>query len=72
MVRLEVRDQGKGMPEEIVDGLSRGIPEKMGVGLRGMKERIRQLGGKLEISSSSGGTAVIAEVPAETGSAARA
>lgn len=68
MIRLEVRDHGKGMPSEILDALDRGIHGKLGVGLTSMKERIRQLGGKLEVSSSDRGTAVIAFAPAEAGS----
>ena len=35
-----------------------------GVGIRGMRERIRQLGGDLEIASSSTGTAILARLPA--------
>jgi len=53
-VRLEVQDEGKGIPAEkrmSVLGLGR-----VGVGLRGMRERVRQLGGKLEVRSQRGTT----------------
>jgi signal transduction histidine kinase len=36
--------------------------ETTGVGLRGMTERMRQLGGKLEVVSSSSGTTVRARL----------
>ena len=35
----------------------------LGVGLRGMSERLRQLGGSLDISSTESGTRVRATVP---------
>jgi len=35
----------------------------LGVGLRGMSERLRQLGGSLEISFNDSGTQVRAKVP---------
>jgi signal transduction histidine kinase len=35
----------------------------LGVGLRGMNERVRQLGGTLELSSTQGGTTVTAAIP---------
>ena len=35
----------------------------LGVGLRGMNERVRQLGGSLELSSVQGGTTVTATLP---------
>ena len=34
-----------------------------GVGIRGMRERLRQLGGHLEIKSNGEGTIVVAELP---------
>jgi PAS domain S-box-containing protein len=55
-LRLEVRDAGKGMPKAAASSSS-------GVGLRGIRERLRYLGGKLELESSESGTAVIALVP---------
>ena len=54
-LRLEVRDFGKGMPAPNT--------EISGVGVRGMTERMRHLGGKLEITSSDGGTTVAAVLP---------
>jgi PAS domain S-box-containing protein len=60
---LEVIDEGKGMPAQS-SGESRqdGVPA-LGVGLRGMEERMRQLGGGLELLSSPRGTTVVASVP---------
>ena len=61
-LRLEVRDCGRGMPKPINGA------RPSGLGLRGMEERLRQLGGNLEIQSSESGTTIIASLPvAETG-----
>jgi signal transduction histidine kinase len=62
-VQLEVRDKGKGIsPEKLSEMASSGAP---GVGIRGMRERIHQLGGSLEISSagSGKGTVVLVTLP---------
>lgn len=60
-VQVEVRDEGKGIPTEKMAGIaSSGTP---GVGLRGMRERLNQLGGKLEIDSNGNGTGVVARLP---------
>jgi len=58
---LEVKDEGKGMPRPVLstnDSLG-----TLGVGIRGMHERVRQLGGTLEISSTPQGTSVKARIP---------
>ncbi len=60
---LEITDHGKGIPPELLAESNRNWIGSMGVGLRGMNERIRQLGGELEISSSESGTVVTAGVP---------
>jgi signal transduction histidine kinase len=60
-VEVEVRDEGKGIPADQIPELAvKGSP---GVGLRGMKERLAQLGGTLEINSNGNGTAVVAKLP---------
>jgi len=62
-VRVEVCDKGKGIsPEQRSEMVSTG---KAGVGIRGMRERLRQRGGTLEISSegSGKGTIVVARLP---------
>lgn len=63
-VDLRVRDYGKGLPE--TSEARRNHEDLFGVGLRGMTERMRQLGGKLSISSVSPGTLVHASVPARS------
>jgi signal transduction histidine kinase len=60
-VRLEIRDEGKGIPPEKQDALN--SSGTLGVGFRGMRERLRQLGGTLEIHSNENGTLVSASLP---------
>jgi PAS domain S-box-containing protein len=60
-VSLEVEDKGKGIPQEKREAMdSGGTP---GVGIRGMRERLRQLGGTLEVKSNGDGTVVVARLP---------
>lgn len=59
-VHLEVRDQGKGIPG---GGFRQSGPAKPGVGIQGMRERVRQLGGQLKIRSGESGTAIMASLP---------
>ena len=61
-VTLEVQDAGLGIPEAFDSG---DVPDPImrGVGLGGMRERLRQLGGQLTILSSPSGTCVRATVP---------
>ncbi|HET9305421.1 MAG TPA: sensor histidine kinase [Candidatus Sulfotelmatobacter sp.] len=61
-VILEVRDFGKGIPEERLR-LLHGVTAETGVGLAGMRERLHELNGKLEIESDSRGTTMRATVP---------
>ena len=68
-VRVEVADRGKGIPPEKMKGMDR--VGKLGVGIRGMRERIRQLNGNLDITSGRQGTVIVARVPvASTSSSA--
>jgi signal transduction histidine kinase len=60
-VRVEVEDRGKGLSvEKQFEIASGGTP---GVGIRGMRERVRQLGGSLDIKSGGDGTTVVASFP---------
>jgi signal transduction histidine kinase len=61
--RVEVKDEGKGILPTKRAELD--LPGKAGVGLRGMRERVRQLGGRLDIQSRQdrSGTIVIASLP---------
>lgn len=62
--KLEVGDFGKGMPAEKVKAAGGGGVAPLGVGIQGMKQRIRQLSGQLEIDSALGkGTVVTATLP---------
>jgi two-component system NarL family sensor kinase len=64
IVRLEVVDNGKGIPEEILATLN-SSGGQLGVGIRGMRERVRQLGGWLQIKSSPAGTRIIVTLSAK-------
>jgi PAS domain S-box-containing protein len=61
-VILEVTDSGEGSPAAVVEASSNWTGS-LGVGLRGMSERLRQLGGTLAVSTGEGGTQVRASVP---------
>jgi PAS domain S-box-containing protein len=60
IVVVRVRDYGQGLPVEVDGALS---PKSMGVGISGMRERIRQFGGELRVSRSEPGTMVEAKIP---------
>lgn len=63
-LRLEVSDKGKGISADNRERMESG--GTVGVGVRGMRERIQQLGGRLEIVSNGipPGTRVIVHLPA--------
>jgi PAS domain S-box-containing protein len=54
-VYLEIRDYGHGIPQEIL-GSFKSSGNGFGVGLTGIRERLREVDGKLDISSSTDGT----------------
>ena len=54
-VCVQISNQGKGMPAELA--------VTPGVGISGMRERVRQLGGLLSIHSDGSGTTITAEMP---------
>jgi PAS domain S-box-containing protein len=65
-VTLEVKDQGHGLPPDMITGEG-GKLAKVGVGIAGMRERLRQLGGRFSIESSAQGTTVRAMVSDKAG-----
>ena len=65
-IYVEVQDHGRGMSQErFAEVQSHGT----GVGIRGMRERVRQVHGELTIESSALGTKILATFPAKTRSA---
>jgi len=67
---VEVRDQGKGIspkPKESARWQVAPGPIVPGVGIQGMRERVRQLGGRLDVRSDSRGTTVLAMLPIAQG-----
>jgi two-component system NarL family sensor kinase len=65
---LEIVDHGKGIEAGTVrtsiDGMA-----SLGVGIPGMRERLHQLGGTLEVDFARNGTRVLANVPLKQGEA---
>lgn len=60
-VRLTITDTGIGMPLDAA-----GKPVRRGVGIAGMEERVRQVGGQFTIESGPDGTTLRAVAPMET------
>jgi signal transduction histidine kinase len=59
-VRTEVQDHGKGIPpERLAEIQSHGS----GVGIMGIRERIRHFQGEMKIESNRSGTSVIVSIP---------
>ena len=61
VVSVEVRDAGAGMSLEKLAEIE---SSASGVGVRGMRERVRQLGGQIRIHSNDSGTTVSISLPA--------
>lgn len=66
--RLEIRDQGRGMSSLASTAPGGPPPGGAGMGIVGMRERIRQLGGQLVIHSGPRGTSIVATLPTRPGS----
>jgi signal transduction histidine kinase len=67
-VNLTVRDYGKGIPADRLKGFANSTGA-VGVGLAGMRERVRQLKGNLSIRAMHPGTLVTVVLPLTGGSA---
>jgi PAS domain S-box-containing protein len=59
---LTIQDYGRGIPSDMLNHFQE-TGAGVGVGLGGMKQRIRELGGQLEVSSDPTGTCVRAVLP---------
>jgi PAS domain S-box-containing protein len=64
-IALDIRDQGKGMPPARLAEIQSG---RSGVGIGGMRERLRQFEGTMSIESDSSGTRIFATIPFPKGS----
>ena len=62
-VSLEVQDDGVGMTAETLVAIR---TQRSGVGMTGMRERVRYLGGNLDIQSNSNGTKISVTLPLTT------
>lgn len=61
-VWLEVKDYGQGISEDLLVRV-RDENVQVGVGLAGMRERVHQLGGSLELASKPGRTTIVVRIP---------
>jgi len=59
-IKIEIRDAGRGISQF---DPKRKMPARVGVGVQGMQERVRQLAGQFEIQSSKAGTVVTVALP---------
>jgi two-component system, NarL family, sensor kinase len=59
-VSVEIEDEGKGIATERLEKILEG---GSGVGISGMRERLRQFGGELQIESGESGTRVSVSIP---------
>jgi two-component system, NarL family, sensor kinase len=60
-LRLEIDDEGRGLPARLRDHEEM-LPAS-GVGLVGMRERVRDLGGEMQIQSDDQGTRIVVTLP---------
>lgn len=58
-VAISIRDDGKGFSERVVQFR----PESLGVGIAGMRQRVKELGGLLRLSNTGSGSILEAEIP---------
>jgi signal transduction histidine kinase len=64
--RVEIQDKGRGIEQ---NGAPKRTAMRLGVGIQGMQERVRQLHGQLDIQSGKAGTTVVVLLPHQLGSA---
>jgi signal transduction histidine kinase len=69
-VILEVRDFGTGIPPETLETFNR-TGGRVGVGLAGMRERVREQRGTFEVQSNGRGTTIIVTMPKQPAASPR-
>jgi PAS domain S-box-containing protein len=63
-ITLRVEDRGKGIAKNILRALEgRSSAVRLGIGLRGICERVRRLQGDLQVTSNHSGTRIRIEIP---------
>ena len=63
LVALEVHDQGRGLRDGLQNQNGQLVPTPLGVGIQGMQERVRLLGGTFDIEFTRKGTTVRVSLP---------
>jgi len=59
---LEIKDNGRGIRQEALSRFDL-TGAGMGVGLSGMRERVRELGGRMKVKADSQGTSLLIAIP---------
>jgi len=62
-VALDIEDQGRGLRDQVPHRNGTLLPATLGVGIQGMRERVRQLGGTFDVTFTDNGTTVRVRVP---------
>ena len=65
-VTLDIQDRGHGLREDLTKQNDAPVPDTLGVGIQGMRERIRQLAGTFDVEFTDEGTTVRVTVPLGT------
>jgi two-component system NarL family sensor kinase len=60
-ITLEVKDSGKGMDQATTAKIAAGV--SVGVGMRGMQERVKAVRGRMIVDSDQGGTSIVVTLP---------
>ena len=66
-VALEIQDHGRGLRDPLAQPQATALSVTLGVGIQGMRERIRQLDGTFDIAFTDTGTTVRVHVPLNEG-----
>ena len=59
-IRLEIEDEGRGLPEDLRE---KSALTAAGVGMAAIQQRVRELGGQLQIQSHERGTSIVVTMP---------